>query len=90
MRLARQNGCKWNEKTCSGAAEGGHLDVLKWARENGCPWNNWTCMYAAKGGHLEVLQWARENGCPWDERTWGHADSRFRPYLIENGCPGAR
>jgi len=54
--------------TCAYAAEGGHLEVLKWARENGCPWDKQTCAYAAKGGHLEVLKWARENGCPWDER----------------------
>ena len=52
-----------------GAAEGGHLEMLKWARENGCPWDEDTCANAAKGGHLEVLKWARENDCPWDEWT---------------------
>ena len=25
-----------HEATCAAAAEGGHLEVLKWARENGC------------------------------------------------------
>jgi len=59
--------------TCSWAAEGGHLEVLKWARENGCPWNERTCSCAAKGGHLEVLKWARENGCPWGEQTCSFA-----------------
>jgi len=54
-------------ETCANAAEGGHLEVLKWARENGCPWDERTCANAAEGGHLEVLKWARENGCPWDE-----------------------
>ena len=34
--------------TCSYAAEGGHLEVLKWLRENGCPWNKYTCSYAAR------------------------------------------
>ena len=52
-----------------GAAEGGHLEVLKWARENDCPWDEWTCACAARGGHLEVLKWARANDCPWDEET---------------------
>ena len=27
----------WDRWTCANAAEGGHLEVLKWARENGCP-----------------------------------------------------
>jgi hypothetical protein len=52
--------------TCSGAAKGGHLNILQWARANGCPWDEGTCDEAAWGGHLEVLQWARANGCPWD------------------------
>ena len=33
----------WDECTCAYAAEGGHLEVLKWARENGCPWDEYTC-----------------------------------------------
>ena len=45
------------------AAEGGHLEVLKWARENGSPWDEDICAYAAESGHFEVLKWARENGC---------------------------
>ena len=57
------------------AAEGGHLEVLKWARANKCPWDEWTCKLAAAGGHLEVLKWARENDCPWDWRTCACAAS---------------
>jgi len=64
LKWARENGCPWNEDTCTGAAYSGQLEALQWARENGCPWNEETCWAAAKGGHLEVLQWARENGCP--------------------------
>ena len=32
--------CPWDERTCSNAAEGGHLDVLQWARSHDppCPW----------------------------------------------------
>jgi hypothetical protein len=37
----------WDEDTCTNAAEGGHLEVLKWLRENGCPWDEKTCGYAA-------------------------------------------
>ena len=36
---ARENDCPWDEDTCSYAAYGGHLEVLKWARLNGCPWD---------------------------------------------------
>ena len=66
---ARQNGCSWDEITCSRAAAGGHLAVLEWARQSGCRWNERTCSCAAHGGHLTVLQWARKNGCSWDEHT---------------------
>jgi len=52
------------------AAEGGHLEVLKWAREHNCPWHGEdVCSDAAGGGHLEVLQWARDHDCPWDKTT---------------------
>ena len=51
------------------AAQGGHLQVLRWAREQGCPWDFTTCLSAAAGGHLEVLRWAREHDCEWDEWT---------------------
>ena len=33
----------WDEWTCAGAAEGGHLEVLQWARANGAPWDERTC-----------------------------------------------
>ena len=71
---ARERLPEWDERTCSGAAKGGHAtEVLKWARENGCPWDEDTCAYAAEGGHLEVLKWARANGCPSDARTCAYA-----------------
>ena len=60
-------------RTCMTAAEGGHLDVLKYAHKNGCPWNEWTCRRAAGGGHLNVLKYAREKGCPWDDETCYYA-----------------
>ena len=44
---AREHGCPWDEWTCFGAAEGGHLEVLQWARANGCPWSERTCSAAA-------------------------------------------
>ena len=90
LEWAGANGCPWNEWTCQGAAESGHLDVLKWARANGCPWDEETCSAAARGGHLDVLQWAHTNGCRWDEETCsaaatdGHID--VLQWARANGC----
>ena len=58
-------GCPWNEKSCSEAAFGGHLNVLRWLRMNGCPWDRKTIFYAVRGGHLNVLKWAYANSCPF-------------------------
>ena len=73
LKLLRENGCPWDERTCQYAAKGGHLEVLQWAHANGCPWDERTSACAAKGGHLEVLQWARANGCPWNDNTCAFA-----------------
>ena len=51
------------------AAEGGHLEVLKWLRAEGCPWDAWVCARAACGGHLEVLNWLQAEGCPREENA---------------------
>ncbi len=62
---------RWDERTCSNAARGGHLEPLQWARANGCLWDARTCSQAARGGHLELLQWARASCCPWDKQlSW--------------------
>ena len=39
LKWARANGCPWDYWTCSGAAEGGHLELLEWAAGQGCDWN---------------------------------------------------
>jgi hypothetical protein len=69
LKLLRENGGPWDERTCQYAAKGGYLDLLQWAHANDCPWDTITCKFAAQGGHLEVLQWLRANGCPWDWET---------------------
>ena len=67
LQYLHENGCPWDEETCSEAAKGGHLNVLKYAHKKRCPWDKETCKEAARGGHLDVLKYARENGCPWDK-----------------------
>lgn len=74
------------------AANGGHLECLKYAHENGCPWDIFTCADAAHGGHMQCLKYAHEQGCPWDADTCsmatlgGHLECL--KYAQENGCPG--
>jgi len=51
------------------AAQGGHLEVLKWLHSHGCPWDEATCSAAARGGQLDVLKWLRQHDCPWNEDT---------------------
>jgi len=83
--------CPWDEGTCTLAATGGHLDVLKWLRSQDppCPWGKGTCLEAAEGGHLDVLKWVRsqEPPCPWNEYTCckaaygGHLDVLKCPWI---------
>lgn len=70
---ARSNNCPWDEKTCSSAAYGGHLDVLRWARQNGCPWDAGVCGRAAEGGHLDLLKWAYAHDCDVSRLTCQNA-----------------
>jgi len=85
-----ERGGVFDDRTCSAAAKGGQLRILKWLRGRNCPWNSWTCKGAARNGHLEVLKWARENGCDWDSETCsaaamnGHLETL--KWARENGC----
>ena len=47
LKWARENGCPWDEMTCTYVAYGGQLEVLKWARAQDCPWDEGTCTGAA-------------------------------------------
>ena len=53
LKWARENGCPWDEGTCTAAAWRGHLEILKWARENGAPWNEYARRFAASKGYVE-------------------------------------
>ena len=101
LKYAHENGCPWDEGTCSYAAEYGHLDCLKYAHENGCPWNediffdiyedeSDTCSLAAGGGHLDCLKYAHENGCEWYVGTCAYAAGgghlNCLKYVHDNGC----
>ena len=55
LKWAAAQGCRMDADTCSEAATGGHLEVLKWlVDDQDCAIDRWTCYYAAQEGHLEV------------------------------------
>ena len=55
------NECPINEKACAWAADGGHLECLKYLREEvKAPWNSDTASWAAQNGHLHILEYLVE------------------------------
>jgi len=78
------------------AAEGEHMEVLRWLQANGEEWDDWTCAHAAKGNQLETLQWLLASGCPVDERTctWAAREGHIEvlEYAMGKGihCGGFR
>jgi hypothetical protein len=98
LKLFRKSDLIMDERTCVGAARGGHFEVLKWAHAKlGLIYGTYmrkgseTCAGAAEGGHLKILKWAHENGYPWDKETCtdaargGHFE--VLKWAHENGCP---
>ena len=68
LQLRRRiQGCPWDRSTCSGAARGGHLEVLQWAAVIGIIEQVLALLRAV--GHLIVLQQARSQGYPWNSGT---------------------
>ena len=78
-----------------GAAQGGHMRVVKWARENGFKWDMYALEAAAAHGHLEVIQYLREHGCSWNsceaaalcEAAAANGQLEVLKYLRKHGCP---
>lgn len=84
---------------CEGAAEGGHMHILKWATEhNLLPSSSlgWVavCQSAARGNHMDAVQWAYGLGRHvWGEPAWyvlgfaaPHADSTVFKWIRAQGC----
>jgi len=92
LKWARENGCRMNPKTSSGAARCGQLDALKWLSEKGCRLDEYICDKAAKGGHFALLGWLQENkGCLFSPFTCeiaaGNGDLEMVQWLHEKKCP---
>ena len=83
LQWARENGCPWDEHTCSAAAKEGHLEVLQWARENGCRGTS-TRARSRRAGQLDVLVGASER-VPLERRDVPHRRPPM-PQVLEHGC----
>jgi hypothetical protein len=55
------NKCPLGYGACAYAADGGHLEVLKYLREEAkAPWSSETANWAAENGHLHILEYLVE------------------------------
>jgi hypothetical protein len=64
----REKGLPWTPVAYEGAAQHGHLTILKYLHENGCPKraNDGTaCANAALHGYLDCLKFLHEHGFVW-------------------------
>jgi hypothetical protein len=59
--LREQNGYAFSQRTCAGAAWGGHLAALQHLRSEGCVWDaEYIGRHAASSGSIEVVEWLRQ------------------------------
>jgi hypothetical protein len=68
MKYLRRKGHAWGRE-CFFAADGGHLECLKFAHEGGCSLSdrdNCACWAALQNGSTECIMYAHKNGCPTD------------------------
>jgi len=73
------NECPIDTHTCSGAASGGHLEVLKYLREEvKAPWDWETAAWAALNGHLHILEY-------FVERKYNEYNTDACKYAATNG-----
>ena len=57
----------FRSEDCSGAALGGHIDVLKYLKSEGMPFDEETCASAIEVGDLEILKYLKSEGVTFDE-----------------------
>ncbi len=83
LKWLRAQWFAWDDKTCAGAAEGGHIDVLEWLISRDGPMDGPAlCAGAARGGHLSVLEWASRRGYLWDKRACANAAGRGHLHVL--------
>ncbi|GFH53184.1 hypothetical protein CTEN210_09660 [Chaetoceros tenuissimus] len=73
------------------AAEGGHLNIIKWGIDAEYAFNKDTYInHAATSGNLELVKWFRNQDISWNTRTSFYAvrsgNLELLQYLHDNGC----
>lgn len=62
LKLARNAGCSFNERTCLQVAMRDDYNALNWLQANNCKWNaQEICEYAVKYGNLKLLRYMVNN-----------------------------
>ncbi len=64
------------------AAEGGHLNIIKWLINNGCEYDDCIFECAAEHGHLNILKWGFQNGYKLPDNIAEIAASHGKLYII--------
>jgi hypothetical protein len=87
LRLAHENGCRWNARTTYWAAHNGHVACLAYAVEHGCRWGPHTPAAVAGHGHFA---YAVDLGCklekPALEGALRGGQMACVQYLIHHGA----
>jgi hypothetical protein len=88
LKYAHENGCPWDEVTCTNAVINDSLACLRYAHENGCPWGPEAYMNARASS--ACYRYLRDNDCPEGEASCIAAakagDLARLKVLHESGC----
>lgn len=90
LQYAHENGCPWDEETCTAAAEYGHLGCLQYAHENGCPWDEYIAIWAIEGDHFECVEYLQKHGgfCTATIMSYAHqyGSEKLKEYIKQWNC----
>jgi hypothetical protein len=96
--LVKECGADWTESVCVAAAEGGHIEVLRWAIQNHCSCAVATWCSAVDRAWLHndyrPLALLHEAKRPWTKAVWGATEDStrrtdVRAWLQQRSCPGS-
>jgi len=90
LQWAYNQGCPWDEDTCSYVAENGNFKGIQWLYSKGCPWGD-TCWFASMFGHFNIVQWAFGRGAKLNDSVCYyaslHGNLEILKWALINQCP---
>lgn len=94
LKYLHDQGCPWDDYTCTIAAGSGHIDCLRYAHSNGCPMTAEVCLAAAQNDHLDCLRYAHDQKCEWNKVVCAAAalggSLQCLQFAHQQGCPWDR